>query len=55
VHFLNPVYNYSALWTEVASFCDISTMIYQTTRCQKAENPSATVAGSKNPQSQTIL
>jgi len=38
VQFLKPVYHYSALWKEAASFCDISSKTYQTKQCHKAEN-----------------
>jgi len=55
VQFLKPVYPYSALWTEAAIYCDLSTVTYQTSRCHKAENPNTTVACSQNHQSYTIL
>ena len=42
--FQKTVYIYSALWTEAARFCDISTMTYQTKRCHKAVNSNITVA-----------
>jgi len=44
VQFLKHVYIYSALCTDAASFCDISTMTYQNKRCHKAENSNITVA-----------
>jgi len=53
--FLKPVYPYSVLWMEDATYCDLPAMTYQTTRCRKASNQNIIFACSQNPQSFTIL
>jgi hypothetical protein len=52
--FLKPVYPYSALWIEAASYCDTSTMTYQTTRCHKTEFQNVNTHCIQSPQSYTI-